>query len=299
MKTYRVTDECIACHACVEVAESNFEMGDSIAYLKKQPENEKEEKNCENALNVCPVSAIESEEAEVVEIKKKAILAKDNVKEILDLYPQLKDVLIDFSDKFKKILNPVMYQTLARFATFNDAAKISNVSICEILHILNKAIGTEKHLHSIAPECIKAQENTNILSYSQKITWAETDERFIYNKDSMPDLIKRIWNLKPQNNIVLISVEEPVELIKTVAGLGFEQNIEKSREYRISIFNPEKEVQQIWQEKKDSFEQLDVRTMKTDPFDIIIQKAYSTPENDGFVLIQRKRNLGLFLQNTC
>jgi len=286
VKLYKVTEECISCHACVEVAQDNFEMGEKIAYVKKQPENETEEKLCEEALEACPVNAIECEEQSVVTDGKEPILAKSNVKETLDKYPQLKDVLLGFSEKFKKLLNPVMYNTLARFASFNEASKVSGISVCEILHVLNKANGTIEQLQQIAPECVKETE-FDIYSFSKPINWSESDERYIYNNDSMPELIEKLSNLKPQENIVLISVKEPVELVKTAVGLEFSVNIEKAREYRVSIFNPAKEKDTGWRKRKDDFEQLDVRTMKTDPFDTIIQKAYATGEGNGFTLIQR------------
>ena len=288
MKKYKVTEKCISCHACVEVAGKNFKMGKEKAYVYKQPENDAEEKQCQDALSACPVGAIVSEEKNINTKIKEPILAKHKVKETLDKYPHLKDVLLGFSDKFKKLLNPVMYNTLAKFATFNEAAKVSGVSICEILHVLNKAIGTDELLYKIAPECINEKDSqVNLLELNDDITWKESTERYIYNHDSMPEIIEKVSNLKPQENIVLISVEEPVELVKTAKGLGFLVNIEKSKEYRMSIFNPEKEKNIDWRERKDNFEQLDVRTMQTDPFDIIIQKAYATQEDEGFVLIQR------------
>jgi len=288
MKKYKVTEKCISCHACVEVAGKNFKMGKEKAYVYKQPEDEAEEKQCQDALSACPVGAIVSEEKNINTKIKEPILAKHKVKETLDKYPQLKDVLLDFSDKFKKLLNPVMYNTLAKFATFNEAAKVSGVSICEILHVLNKAIGTDELLYKIAPECINEKDSqVNLLELNDDITWKESTERYIYNHDSMPEIIEKVSNLKPQENIVLISAKEPDELVKTAKGLGFLVNIEKSKEYRVSIFNPEKEKTVDWRERKDNFEQLDVRTMQTDPFDIIIQKAYATQEDEGFVLIQR------------
>ncbi len=288
MKTFKVTEECISCHACVEVAEKNFKMGEEKAFVYKQPENEADENQCQSALDVCPVGAIESEEKNINTEKKEPILAKHKVKETLDKYPQLKDVLLGFSDKFKKLLNPIIYNTLAKFASFNEAAKVSGVSVCEILHILNKANGTEELLHKVAPECVKDIDfETNILELSDNITWEESSERYIYNNDSMPEIIKKVWSLKPQENIVIISVKEPFELVKTAKGLNLFVNIEKQREYRVSVFNPEKEKNIDWRERKENFEQLDVRTMQTDPFDIIIQKAYATQEDEGFVLIQR------------
>ncbi len=288
MKTYKVSKACVSCHACVEVAGKNFKMSEKIAYVYKQPENEAEEKLCMKALEVCPVNAIESDDKSINTIKKEPILAKHKVKGTLDKYPHLKDVLLGFSDKFKKLLNPLMYNTLAKFASFNEAAKVSGISVCEILHVLNKANGTEELLHKISPECINDKDfQINILELSDDIIWEESLERYIYNHDSMPEIIEKISNLKPQENIVLISVNEPVELVKTAKGLGFLVNIEKAREYRASVFNPEKKKNTDWRERKTNFAQLDVRTMQTDPFDMIIQKAYATSEDDGFVLIQR------------
>lgn len=287
MKTFKVTEECISCHACVDVASDNFKMGDEIAYVFKQPENEAEEKLCEETLEICPVNAIISEEQNVDSESIVPILAKHNVKETLDRYPQLKDVLIGFSAKFKKLLNPVTYNTLAKFTSFNDAAKVTGISICEILHILNKANGTEQLLYKLAPECVQLEKEIDLLLLSREIAWDESPDRYIYNTESMPELIEKLSRLKPQESLVLISVKEPIELVNAAVGLGFYVNIEKSREYRVSVFNPKAKKITNWRESKADFEQIDVRTMQTDPFDVIIKEAYAIPEGEGFVLIQR------------
>ena len=287
MKIYKITDECIACHACVEVAPDNFDMGEEIAYIKKQPENADEESFCQDALEVCPVNAILSEEGTQDEVTREPILARDNVKKTLDAYPQLKDVLVGLSDKFQKLLNPTVYNTVAKFATFNDAARVTKVSVCEILHTLNEAIGTKAKLLENAPDCVKTLRIDQDLSiHGTPIFWEESNERYIYNADSMPELIEKVAQLGNEQNIVLIAVDEPIELVKTAQGLGFEVNIETGREYRVSIFNPNKEKPAAWRERKDKFAVLDVRSMQTDPFDVIIKKAYATPEDDGFILIQ-------------
>lgn len=55
-----VDDQCIACDACVIEAPDFFEMNceDGHAFVKKQPANSKQLKNCLNALEECPVEAI-------------------------------------------------------------------------------------------------------------------------------------------------------------------------------------------------------------------------------------------------
>ena len=288
MKTYKVTNECIACHACVEVANSNFEMGNNkIAFVKKQAKNSIEEEQCDKAVDICPVNAIIIENISK-QIQKEPVLASSNIKNVLDKHPHLKDVLVVFSNKFKKLINPVTYNTLARFATFKDAARVTGISICEILHIINKSLGTIDELQNKVPECIKDVNQIDIFEYSQEITWPESNERYIYNTNTISELAEKISKLSKQENIVIIAVLEPLEIIKLAKGLDLIINIEKNKEYRISIFNPQKKTEILpWEERKDQFEVLDVREMTSDPFDIIIKKAYEIKNDNGFVLVQR------------
>ena len=287
MNRYKVSEECIGCRACVEVAGDNYEINDSnIAYLKKQPENENEEAKSQEAMDICPVEAIsiiKKEEAKLPD----AVLASSNIKQTLDKHPELKRVLTNLSPMFKRMQNPALYNTLARFANFNDAAKVTGLSVCEILHTINRHLGTEGKLLKNMPECIK-QTHESIENNSIDIAWSESPERYIYNNNSLEELVAKVSNLLPQENIVIISVEKPIELMKVATGLDFVFNLEKSKEYRISIFNSA-EIEKIlpWKERKDEFEVLDVRSMTTDPFDIILKKAYAVEDNNGFVLVQR------------
>lgn len=287
MKKYKVSEECIGCRACVEIAGDNFDINNSnIAFLKKQPATSAEEELSEEALGACPVEAIsviESENTDSID----PILAQSNIKETLDKYPELKQVLIVMSPKFKRMQTPALYNTLARFASFNDAAKMTGLSVCEILHTMNKYLGVEDKLLQSMPECVK-QTGEEIEDKSVDISWNETAERYIYNTDTVEELIQKVSNLPAQGNIVIISIEKPNELLKVTSGLGLIFNVEKNREYRVSIFNSKKGAEITpWQERKEELEILDVTTMTSDPFDIIIKKAYETVENSGFVLVQR------------
>ncbi|HUA83008.1 MAG TPA: ferredoxin [Bryobacteraceae bacterium] len=56
---YYVNENCIASDFCVAVAPANFKMDESgHAYVFKQPETPEEERQCQEALAGCPVSAI-------------------------------------------------------------------------------------------------------------------------------------------------------------------------------------------------------------------------------------------------
>ncbi len=285
MSRYSVSDECIGCRACVGVAEDNFGIRNNKAYLKKQPQTKKEEELCIRALDVCPVNAISKTEEKKVK-NAEVVVASSNIKETLDKYPQLKNVLMELSPKFKKMQNPVLYNTLARFANFSDASRMTGLSICEILHAINEYIGTKEELLKIMPECI--DDNEDIALKSVDITWNESNELYIYNTDTMEELMEKVSQLKPGENIIVISKEKPDELLKVAHGLGLLFSLEENREYRVSIFNPKSLKEQLpWRKRKDRFEILDVRELDHDPFDVIMKKAYDVEEDEGFILIQR------------
>ena len=58
--SFYVDQECILCSVCSDAAPNNFRMSDEkdhdICY--KQPENEEELEQCEEAMENCPVEAI-------------------------------------------------------------------------------------------------------------------------------------------------------------------------------------------------------------------------------------------------
>ena len=283
---YIVNEECIGCRACVEVADNNFEMDkNNIAFVKKQPINENEEEQCASALNICPVNAIlQTDKIEEEDIKP--ILAKSNIKETLDKYPKLKTVLINLSPKFKKMQNPVLYNTLARFATFTDAAKVTGVSVCEILHTINRELGVENKLINDMPECIVEKKDEN-LQTGEEITWKENNERYIYNNENIDKIVEKITKLKEQKNIVVFSSEKPKELLRLIKVFRYKFNIEKNREYRISIFNDRNKTHIEWESKKDKFEKLDIRSSGDNPFNKIVEKSKQIKKDEGFILIQK------------
>ncbi|MBT8372036.1 MAG: ferredoxin [Deltaproteobacteria bacterium] len=59
--TYMVNDTCIGCAICSEIAPDNFRFNheQGCEYVCKQPGTEKEVCLCVEAMDICPVNAIE------------------------------------------------------------------------------------------------------------------------------------------------------------------------------------------------------------------------------------------------
>ena len=57
---YYVDESCIDCDVCRTTAPNNFEANEDEGYsfVVKQPENDEEEAQCEEALESCPVESI-------------------------------------------------------------------------------------------------------------------------------------------------------------------------------------------------------------------------------------------------
>ena len=223
------------------------------------------------------------------------ITAQTNVKQALEEHPELKDVLIGLSGRLKKLNNPLVFKTVAKWATFADVARISGLSICQILHALNKALGTEQELYRKFPECIEEKE-VGQAKTTEKPSWLAKIRRF-YEVDVrdredffLPDLTQRLEALGADEALVVVNEFDPIPLKKMAEELGFEAFTEVVNPYEVRVTfyrvrEPEKR-EEDWRAHKEDFPVLDVRFEKTDPFEKIIKIAYRVPEGKGFALMQ-------------
>ncbi len=218
------------------------------------------------------------------------ILAKTKLKDALKEYPELKEFLITLSNKFKKLENPFIFKTFSRWVTFSDIAKIGNLSICELLHKINKKIGKENELLKHAPECIKEEppkkfdKKPDWILKAKQITLLNVKNRndFFYY-----DIIKELKKLKKGEILKIENSFYPAPLVNMLEEEGYELYYEEKDFYTHILYINYKEDKSInWLDKKDKFEILDVRGWKEDPFSVIIKKANETPEGEGFKIIQ-------------
>ncbi len=220
------------------------------------------------------------------------ILAQTKIKDALDAHAELKDILIGMSPRFKKLNNPIIFRMVSKWATFSDVAKIGELSICEILHALNKAIGTEAELAQQAPDCIKEKEP--LPSEENIPSWVEKAKQLVLmdvrSRDDffLPEVLTAIGKLEPNQVLEVINSFYPAPLVNMLEEKGNESHYIKisESEHHIYIRGREKIVEDNWQDKKESFEVVDVRGWKEDPFSELIKKANETPPGEGFRLIQ-------------
>jgi hypothetical protein len=81
---------------------------------------------------------------------KLIISPKTKVLQLIETYPQLEEVLINYVPAFSKLRNPILRRTVAKIATLQQAATIGNVKIEDLINLLRKEVGQD--LISISSE---------------------------------------------------------------------------------------------------------------------------------------------------
>ncbi len=71
------------------------------------------------------------------------ISPKTKVLQLIEAYPQLEDVLINYVPAFSKLKNPILRKTVAKIATLQQAATIGGVKVEELINVLRKEVGQE------------------------------------------------------------------------------------------------------------------------------------------------------------
>ncbi len=71
------------------------------------------------------------------------ITPKTKVQQLIEVYPQLEEVLTDYVPSFKKLKNPVLKRTVASVSTLQQMAGMSTVSVEDLINRMRKEVGQD------------------------------------------------------------------------------------------------------------------------------------------------------------
>ncbi len=77
------------------------------------------------------------------------ITPKTKVSQLINTYPQLEDVLIEYVPTFEKLKNPILRKTIAKITTLQQAAAVGNVRVEDIINRLRQEIGQDLYSDSV------------------------------------------------------------------------------------------------------------------------------------------------------
>ena len=72
---------------------------------------------------------------------KPLITPETKVGELLTHYPELEELLLQFSPAFATLKNPILRRTVAQVTSLRQAAKVGNANIVEMVNSLRQAAG--------------------------------------------------------------------------------------------------------------------------------------------------------------
>lgn len=165
---------------------------------------------------------------------KLVISPKTKVLQLIETYPELEDVLIEFVPAFKKLKNPLLRKTVAKIATLQQASAIGNVKIEELINTLRKAVGEDlisiednENYNTIKPEWF---EESKILH--------SIDIREMLNRGEQPvnQVITELSNLSKGEIYKVISPFVPAPLIDKASSLEIKHWINKKEEELFEVY---------------------------------------------------------------
>ncbi|MBK5195587.1 MAG: DUF1858 domain-containing protein [Proteiniphilum sp.] len=153
---------------------------------------------------------------------KTAITPDTKVADLLRDYPTLEATLLQFSPAFAALKNPVLRKTVARVTSLQQAAKVGNVPVVEMVNVLRKEIGMAELGESFCPD---GEENPVPVSLETPKTpvTLTLDVRPIIEEGDHPKeiVLTQADKLLPGECMELISPFPPAPLITLLQQKGF------------------------------------------------------------------------------
>jgi len=175
-----------------------------------------------------------------MENHKLIISPKTKVLQLIETYPYLEDVLINYVPAFKKLKNPILRKTVAKIANLQQAAVVGKVKVEDLINLLRKEVGQD------------TIEMANEVNYNTKQpAWfdlskvkSELDVREMLNTGEQPvnQVISDLNKIKTDEIYKVIAPFVPAPLIDKALSLEIEHWVkEEAEELFIVYFKRTKE----------------------------------------------------------
>ncbi len=162
------------------------------------------------------------------------ITPKTKVLQLIEHYPQLEDILIEYAPAFKKLKNPVLRKTVARVATLQQAASIGNVKVEDLINRLRKEVGQDL-----------LQDSEDVSYNLKRPEWfdeekidAELDAGEMLEEGEQPvnQVITDLKKLPTDKIYKLKAPFVPAPIIDKATSLGFEHWVDKKSTDKVEVY---------------------------------------------------------------
>lgn len=169
-----------------------------------------------------------------MENHKLVISPRTKVLQLIEAYPQLEDVLIEYVPAFKKLKNPILRKTVAKIATLQQAATAGNVRVEDLINRLRKEVGQDSV--ELANEVMYKTSQPDW--FDQANIKSEFDVREMLNAGEQPvnQVISDLNQLKTDEIYKVIAPFVPAPLIDKALSLEIDHWVKKENEELFIIY---------------------------------------------------------------
>ena len=142
------------------------------------------------------------------------------IADLLNNYKGMKDILIGINPKFKKLNNPILRRTLAKFATVKQAAIIGGMKPEDLLNQLRVAVGQEP----ISLDLEDESGDSEIPAWAEQKAVVELNANKLLDADKNPlaEVRKALKKLKSGEVLALVADFKPEPLIEEFEKQGLQ-----------------------------------------------------------------------------
>ncbi|MBI5471307.1 MAG: DUF1858 domain-containing protein [Ignavibacteriae bacterium] len=162
------------------------------------------------------------------------ISPKTKVLQLIETYPQLEQVLIDYVPAFKKLKNPILRNTVAKVATLQQAAGVGGVKVSELINRLRKEVGQEL----FADDIESAYNTTKPAWFDANLVTQELDVRPMLEAGEHPvnQVIPELHKMPAGRIYKLIAPFLPAPLIEKALSLKLQHWVVKEQEELFTVY---------------------------------------------------------------
>jgi hypothetical protein len=162
------------------------------------------------------------------------ITPKTKVLEVIETYPQLENVLIQYAPAFKKLKNPVLRRTVAKIATLQQAAAVGNVKVEDLINRLRKEVGQDLYSGESYNNYVIEKPDW----FSKNLIDIDFDAKEMLAAGEQPvnQVIADLNNMKTGKIYKLIAPFLPAPLIDKASSLRIKHWVEKVDDQNFNVY---------------------------------------------------------------
>lgn len=167
-------------------------------------------------------------------MNNRLITPKTKVLELIETYPQLEDILIEYAPAFKKLKNPILRKTVAKIATLQQAAAIGNIKTEELINRLRKEVGQDTMEGATGVDYIYQKpawfaENKIVIRFN-------ASEMLAAGEQPVNQVMADLKQLETGKIYHLVAPFLPAPIIDKATSLGLKHYVDKQHEQEFFIY---------------------------------------------------------------